>query len=132
MNVNNLTIGQAKEIVAMFGGQSDSGGDLYSRYIGKYVIVRSRNEGVNAGRVIACDNTGIILADARRLQRHRPLKNEEVSWYEGVALTGLNTEWTRVSAPVEKLIVEDYSITVCTAEAEKSIREFTSYSGVSR
>lgn len=93
---------------------------LGSQFVGKYVIVRSRNEGINAGKVLELDETGVILEDARRLYYHKPA-NKELSWYEGVALEGLSKD-SKVGAEVTKLIVEDYSITVCTKEAEKSIR----------
>lgn len=93
---------------------------LGSQFIGQYVIVRSRNEGINAGKVVELDETGVILEDARRLYYHKPA-NKELSWYEGVALEGLSKD-SKVGAEVTKLIIEDYSITVCTKEAEKSIR----------
>ena len=89
-------------------------------FVGMYVIVRSRNEGINAGKVVELDDTGVILENARRLYYHKPA-TKELSWYEGVALEGLSSE-SKVGAAVTKLIVEDYSLTICTKEAEKSIR----------
>lgn len=119
--LDDLTIGEAKQLAAMFGtNTATSPNNLYSRYIGKYVIIRSRNEGINAGKLIEADNTGVILEEARRLYYHKPA-NKELSWYEGVALEGLSKD-SKVGPEVEKLIAEDYSITICTKEAEKSIR----------
>ena len=119
--LDDLTIGEAKQLAALFGGNSTTTeSNLYGRYVGKYVICRSRNEGVNAGKVIALDNTGVILEDARRLYYHKPA-NKDVSWYEGVALEGLSKD-SKVGAAVEKIIAEDYSLTICTKGAEKSIR----------
>lgn len=121
MNLDELTYGQIKEIANLVGGAKPSASaGLGKQFIGKYVIVRSRNEGINAGKVLELDETGIILEDARRLYYHKPA-NKELSWYEGVALEGLSKD-SKVGAEVTKLIVEDYSITVCTKEAEKSIR----------
>lgn len=121
MKLDDITIGEAKKLASMFGTNTlTSTSSLYDRYIGKYVIVRSRNEGINAGKVIEADNTGVILEEARRLYYHKPA-NKDLSWYEGVALEGLSKD-SKIGAEVEKLIVEDYSITVCTKEAEKSIR----------
>ena len=122
MDINNLTIGQARELSAMFGvNTTEKWSPLFTRYIGKYVICRSRNEGVNAGKVIAADETGVILEDARRLYYHAPI-NKNLSWYEGVARDGISNN-SKLGAAVEKIIVEDYSLTVCSAAAEKSIRE---------
>jgi len=121
MNLDELTIGQARELSNLFAQPSNQRSTLYDRYVGKYVICRTRNEGINAGKVIAADNTGVILEDARRLYYHKPI-NKEISWYEGVALEGLSDD-SKTSSPVEKIIVEDYSLTLCSAKAEKSIRE---------
>ena len=96
--------------------------NLYSRYVGKYVIVRSKNEGLNAGTVLAADATGVCLKDARRLWYHKPANKAE-AWYEGVANSGLSND-SKISSPVkEKAIVEPYSITVCSEVAEKSIKK---------
>jgi len=121
MDINDLTIGQAKELSSMFGGQSQlvSAGILIDA-IGKYVIVRSRNEGINAGILKAADDTGCVLSDAKRVWYHKP-KDSKTSWYEGVAKSGLDDS-SKISCSVsEKYIIEDYSITVCTDEARESI-----------
>lgn len=121
MNIDDLTIGEAKQLAALLGNNSgEVKSKLYSRYVGRYVICRSRNEGINAGKVIEVDDTGVILEDARRLYYHKPA-NKELSWYEGVALEGLSKD-SKVGSAVEKIIAEDYSLTICTKEAEKSIR----------
>ena len=125
MDINNLTIGQAKELASLFAQNTEVKQNLYSRYVGKYVICRSRNEGVNAGKVVAADETGVILEDCRRLWYHKPV-NKNLSWYEGVAELGLSSD-SKIGNPVEKIIVEDYSLTVCTAISEKSIREAKSH-----
>lgn len=94
---------------------------LFDDIIGKYVIVRSRNEGVNCGTVVAADSTGIILEDARRLWYHKP-KNASQSWYEGVANSGLSDD-SQISPTVDrKLIVEDYSVTLCRKDAIDSLK----------
>ena len=125
MDINELTLGQIKDLRNIFpSDRSNSESKLYARYVGQYVICRSRNEGVNAGEVIALDETGVILKDARRLYYHKPI-NKNVSWYEGVAKFGLSSD-SRVGEPVEKLIAEDYSLTVCTDVARDSIIEIKS------
>src|SRR5690554_2953788 len=95
---------------------------IMSRMIGKQVIVRSRNEGINAGVVVLADETGIELKDARRIWYHKP-KDKKLSWYEGVAVSGISAD-SKVSGTVPtKVIVEDYSIIVCDKEAFKTIME---------
>lgn len=104
--------------VMTFGGDNP----LPNAYAGKFVIVRSRNEGINAGTLVAADSTGCILENCRRLWFHRP-KEKQISWYEGVAMSGLSKDSTVSCTVQSKIIVENYSITLCTAEAEKSIME---------
>ena len=139
MSIEELTVAQAKEklksskeevrqLNELFNIQEDisevankaPSRKVYDRYIGKYVICRTRNEGINAGKVLELDETGVILEDARRLYYHKPT-NVNASWYEGVAKYGLSKD-SKVATPREKLVCEDYSLTVCSEEAEKSIR----------
>lgn len=78
--------------------------------IGKPVIVRSRNEGINVGIVELADDTGVVLKNARRLYYHRP-KDKSLSWYEGIAMSGISND-SKVSGTVDrKVIIEDYSMT---------------------
>ena len=120
MIIDDLTIGEFKQLQGMFGGGSVAKPPvIFEGYVGKYVICRTRNEGINAGRVVKLDETGVVLEDARRLYYHKPL-NKSVSWYEGVAKYGISED-SKVGTPVEKILAEDYSLTICTSEAEKSI-----------
>lgn len=91
-------------------------------FIGQYVICRSLNDGINSGWCIACDETGVVLKDARRLHYYHP-KDQAHNWYEGVAISGLGSE-SRISDRGLKLITEDYSLTVCSDEAIHSITSY--------
>lgn len=123
VNINGVSYvreDSVKNEVVEFTGKET----VASRMIGRFVIVRSRNEGLNAGTVVVADNTGIELSNARRLWYHRP-KDASLSWYEGVSQSGLSDE-SKVSGTVKsKVIVEDYSMTECTAEAAASIMGVT-------
>ena len=90
--------------------------------VGKNVIVRTQNEGINIGTVVSADSTGVILKNARRIWYHKPA-DKTLSWYEGVAISGLSDD-SKVSPTVDiKIIVEDYSMTVVSEDAYKSIME---------
>ena len=107
----------AKKVVNFTGKKS-----VATRMIGKAVIVRSRNEGINAGIVVIADETGVELKDCRRLYYHKP-KDKTISWYEGVATSGIS-DTSKVSGTVTtKVIIEDYSMTECNKDAYKSIME---------
>ena len=94
--------------------------DITQSAIGKYVIVRSRNEGINAGYLEAASQHGCVLNQARRLWYHKPAEKYH-SWYEGVSISGLSED-SKISAAVKrKFIMEDYSITICSKQAKTSI-----------
>lgn len=97
-------------------------GKLFKSTIGKWVIVRSRNEGLNFGKLVMADETGCALKKARRLWHSAP-KDKSQSWYEGVANSGVSDDSKLSPAVKKKVIVEDYSITVCTDDAAKQIRK---------
>lgn len=88
--------------------------------IDEYVIIRSYNEGINAGYLEEADETGCVLREARRLRYHEP-KDKSLSWYEGVSLSGLSSDSTTSPPALKKVILENYSITLTTEEAKESI-----------
>ena len=120
MNIDDMKLGDLKKIAAMFGGGNAAQSSIYAEMIGKYAIIRSRNEGINAGYIEQADGTGIVLKSARRIWYHKPANKKE-SWYEGVANSGLSDDSKVSGVVVQKVIVEDYSVTVCTEEAKQSI-----------
>lgn len=126
MNIDDLTIKEARQISNLFSNQNKT--NLLSNAVGEYVIVRSINEGVNAGTVLKADETGVVLSNARRLHYHKP-KDKKMAWYEGVAISGLSDD-CKVSEPVfVKYIIEDYSLTICHEAAKQSIINYESYHG---
>ena len=128
MNDETITINGIeyiiKDCVAINPVEFTGEESVATRMIGKKVIVRSRNEGINAGIVVIADETGVELKECRRIWYHKP-KDKALSWYEGVAETGLSDD-SKVSGTVKrKVIIEDYSMTECTDKAFKSIMEKT-------
>lgn len=126
MNLDEITLGEVKELKSLLGFNGGVQKTDNKRYIGEYVIIRSRNEGINSGEVIEYDETGIILKNARRIYYHKP-SDKKTSWYEGVSVSGLSSD-SKISCPVlEKAIVEDYSITLCTEDAKESLKNHKSH-----
>jgi len=101
--------------------QQEIKSSLLQSVIGKYVIIRSYNEGVNCGVLEAADETGCVLRNARRLYYHKPA-DSNTSWYEGVAETGVSNDSKLSSEVSQKYIIEKYSVTVCSTTAEKSLK----------
>lgn len=103
MNINELTIGQAKELANLFGGVSQQKSD--HPFIGKYVIARCYAAGVHSGEVISIDGENVILKNSRRLW----------SWKakEGLALSGVAQSGIKTDSKVDVINPEIYLSGVC-------------------
>ena len=65
MNLDDLTIGQAKELAAMFGNTSSDG--VQNPYIGRRVIVRTYSAGVHIGTLKSANGRECEIIDGYRL-----------------------------------------------------------------
>lgn len=98
MNLNDLTIGQAKELAAMFGGATSE--KKAHPFIGKHVIARCYSAGVHAGTVISIDGDTVIMKDSRRLWSWKANK--------GVALSGVAQHGLAAGCKVDVINPEIY------------------------
>ena len=78
MKLDDLTIGEAKKLAALFSTTSVT---TEHPFIGKYVIARCYSAGVHAGELVSCDGETAVLRDSRRLWNWKAA--------DGVALSGL-------------------------------------------
>jgi hypothetical protein len=118
MNINDLTLGQLKEIAAMFP-QHQQEHKLDNKMIGKYVIIRCHDAGVHAGYLESYDGRSAILTDVRRLWYWRPANKQK--YLSGVATAGLH-ESSKVGAKVERThFTEDCEIIQVSPTAILSI-----------
>jgi len=108
------------KLVEMLLGDSPKTEDKTKPAIGRYVIVRSRNEGVNFGKVVDYDDRSIHIVEAQRLHSFAP-DDKCDAWYEGVANSGISSS-SDISMESEKIIVEDYSTTFCSQRCVESIK----------
>ena len=117
MNLNDLTIGEAKQLAQLFSGAEKS--SSLNAMIGKNVIVRTYSAGVFSGYLAKKDGQEVILNNARRI------------WYwDGAAsLSQLAMEGT--SKPenckfpcevAEITLMQVIEIIPCTNKAIKSIK----------
>ena len=66
MNIDDLTIGDAKKLAALFSDKK-GGDDVAGHLIGKRVIVRSENSGVHYGTLKHRNGGEVLLAKTRRV-----------------------------------------------------------------
>ena len=105
MNINDLTIGQAKELASMFSAASQATAATPHPFVGKYVIARCYSAGVHAGEVVSVDGESVILKDSRRLW----------SWKakDGVALSGVAQNGVQAGCKIDTINPEIYLTGVC-------------------
>lgn len=105
MNIDQLTIGDAKQLAALFGAQAASVAKPEHPMVGKYCIARCYSAGVHAGEVVSVDGENVILKDSRRLW----------SWKanDGVALSGVAQSGIQKGCKLDSVNPEIYLTGVC-------------------
>ena len=116
MNIDELTIGQARELAAMFAGQSAPAAAPHP-FIGRYVICRCSAAGVHAGVLVGVSGDTAILRDSRRLWQWQARAGVALS---GVAQNGLAGGKIDTANP-EIYLTGVCEIIPCSAKAREDI-----------
>jgi hypothetical protein len=121
MDIDSLTIGQAKTLAAMFYKTQAVPSNPAT---GKYCIVRCHNAGVHAGFVKQANDSFVELVEARRL------------WYwksafslSEAAITGIKKEGNRIGTRVNVIIPthDVCEFLPCTSESQGTIEGTDDY-----
>ena len=124
MNIDDLTIGQAREIARLFAAEMpQSQPSIDNGMVGKYVIVRCHDAGVLSGILESYAGRECVLREARQLWYWKPATG---AFLEAVANYGLDQD-SKLSVPARQHLTEDCQIIECTKIAEESIRGITDY-----
>ena len=119
MDINELTIGQAKELAAMFGSQKVAEG-LNNFCVGSTVVIRTYSAGVWCGSLAQKSGNEVILVNARRMWRWWCKESISLS---AVVQYGIDGSKSKIAAPVESMWLEAIEIMPIDGQAEKSIME---------
>lgn len=120
MNIEDLTIGEARQLAAMFGGTQPQ--TASHRYQGKYVVVRTYSAGVHVGTLYSVTDTPsgkeAIITGCRRIY----------SWggaftLSAVATAGIKSGKMAVSVP-EMAVENVIEIIPCTDDARLNLVGF--------
>ena len=117
MNIDNLTIGEAKQLAQMFGGSAATTETLNSM-VGEKVIIRTYSAGVHFGTLVEKAGNEVILKDSRRLWRWHCKTGISLS---SVALHGVDQSKSRIADALPSLWLEAIEIIPCSAAAVGSI-----------
>lgn len=114
MNIEDLTIKQARELSALFGNNQPA--TQPHPAVGKYCVVRTYSAGVHAGVLQSARGTEVTLTDSRRIW----------SWTGAlscseIATTGISGGKVAVAVPIQYL-TEAIEIIPATEESEKCLR----------
>lgn len=119
MNIDELTIGEAKELACLFGKkEAPSAGINCCSLTGKKVIIRTQSAGVHYGELSEKNGKEVILKNSRRLWYWKT-SNKGISLSE-VANAGV-TKDSKICAVVDFIWLEAIEIIPCTKEAIKNI-----------
>lgn len=118
MNIDELTIGQARQLANLFGGDNCQKQRGLDSLLGKKVIIRTYSAGVHYGELIEKSGTEVILKNSRRLYYWKTT-NKGISLSE-VSKTGLHKD-SKICAVVDLIWLDAIEIIPCEKEAIKNI-----------
>ena len=116
MNIDELTIGQVKQLTAFVGKQEPS--NTLTSMIGKKCIVRTYSAGVWFGEIAEKSGTEVILKNARRM--YQWWADESIS-LSGVAVYGIKQDKSKICPAVDAVWLDAIEIIPASDVAIKSI-----------
>lgn len=120
MNINDLTIGQAKELASLFSAtpaapvQSEG----LNMMIGKKCIIRTFSAGVWFGEVEQKSGNEVIVKNARRMWRWHAAESISLS---AVALHGVKHDQSKIAEAVPHIWLEAIELIPATDKAIENI-----------
>ena len=101
MDINSLTIGQAKELAAMFGARQS---EQFTPHIGKTCIVRTYASGVFMAEIVKQDGRMVELKNSRRLWSWKAADGISLS---AVAVDGVDPKASKFPQSVSEQTILD-------------------------
>ena len=119
-NIDHLTLGELKQIAALFSNQAaqPAAATSLDDMIGEKCIVRTYSAGVWYGVIEKKAGNEVIVKNARRLWQWKAAKSLSLS---AVAVHGVNPEGCRFAPCVDSVWLEAIELIPCTAPAVSSI-----------
>lgn len=119
-NIDHLTLGELKQIAAMFNNQAaqPAAATSINDMIGEKCIVRTYSAGVWYGVIEKKVGSEVIVKNARRLWQWRAAQSISLS---AVAVHGVDPEGCKFAPAVDLVWLEAIELIPCTAPAVASI-----------
>ena len=117
INIEELTIGQAKELATLFNAPQQPQTGLNSM-LGKKCVVRTYSAGVWFGEIVEKSGNEVILKNARRMWYWHAAESISLS---AVALHGINQNRSKIVAAVPTVWLEAIELIPASDKAVASI-----------
>lgn len=117
MDIENLTIGEARQLAALFGNQNQPSQGL-SAMVGKKCIIRTYSAGVWFGEIEQKSGNEVIVKNARRMWRWWAAESISLS---AVAKYGVKHDKSKIVEAVNNVWLEAIELIPCTDKAISSI-----------
>ena len=119
MNINDLTIGQAKELAALFSGaQQQQQPTSLNSMVGKKCVIRTYSAGVWFGEVAEKSGNEVIVKNARRMWKWWAAEGISLS---AVALHGIRHDQSKIVESVPTVWLEAIELIPANDKAIASI-----------
>lgn len=118
MNIDNLTIGQLKEINLLLGNNKQNNPSGLNGMIGLKVIIRTYSAGVWFGTLTQKDGNEVILSNARRMWTWWAKEGISLS---SVAMQGIKQDKSKIAESVDSVWIEAIEIIPCSEKSIESI-----------
>ena len=121
IDINSLTIGQAKELAALFGGAQPQPQPQHSSLngmVGKKCIVRTYSAGVWFGEIAEKSGNEVIVKNARRMWKWWAAEGISLS---SVALHGVKHDESKITEAVPAVWLEAIELIPASEKAIASI-----------
>ena len=117
MNIDDLTLGQIKQLRNMVGGDDQKTSTLKCM-VGKKCIVRTYSAGVWFGEISEKAGNEVIVCNARRMWKWWAAESISLS---AVAIHGIKQDQSKICEAVDSAWLEAIEILPCTSKAIKSL-----------
>lgn len=104
MNIDNLTIGEARQIADMFGGAASQPTEWVTPHIGKRCVIRTYASGVFLGTLVHHSGRMVEVRDCRRLWTWKATDSISLS---SVAVGGVDPAKCRFPETVPEMTILD-------------------------
>jgi len=117
MNIDDLTLGEARKLACMFGSMQPASSPACCEYTGKYVVVRTYSAGVHVGVLKSRNGKEVVLTEAKRIWQW-----QGANTLHEIALNGIDKE-SKVSEETPTVILtEAIEIIPTSSKGEKCLR----------